>query len=75
MIAAVLWAGASQAQAPASGCPAMKDAIGCACALATGGTVTGRTWARGPDKAAFDACVASRGGTPTAKPATIPRRP
>lgn len=56
-------------------CLSMKDPVGCTCALATGGTASPTTWARGSDRAAFEACVAGRGGAviPT-KPGTIPAR-
>jgi len=73
-VAILLWAGAASAQSN-TGCAKMKDAVGCACAVATGGTVTGRAWARGPDKAAFDACLSAQGASTTsAGPYRIPAR-
>lgn len=70
----VLMAGGADAQSIAARCQGMKDPTGCACALENGGTASDRTWARGPDKAAFDACVTDRGGSLGQKRATIPAR-
>lgn len=69
----LFWAGSALAQTSAV-CAKMKDPAGCTCAAATGGTVNGRSWARGPDKASFDACLAANGGAPAAGPYRIPAR-
>ena len=64
----VLLAGPATAQTGAvvAQCANMKDPIGCTCAVATGGNVSGNTWARGrgDDRVAYDACVAERGRSP-----------
>lgn len=76
-VSAMAPAGASAAPAVdgAARCASMKDPIGCGCALATGGTLSATTWARGSDRAAFEACVAGRGGSAApARPGTIPAR-
>ena len=70
----LLAAGPAAAQADAA-CARMKDAAGCACALATGGTVSGRSWARGSDRTAFESCLSARGAASAAsRPATIRAR-
>lgn len=70
----LFWAGAASAQSD-SACARMKDPAGCSCAAATGGTVNGRSWARGPDRTTFEACLAARGAeAKTPSPYRIPAR-
>jgi hypothetical protein len=67
-VAGALLTGPATAQTGAvvAQCANMKDPIGCTCAVATGGNVSGNTWARGrgDDRVAYDACVAERGRAP-----------
>jgi hypothetical protein len=65
----------AQAGAVVAQCANMKDPIGCTCAVATGGNVSGNTWARGrgDDRVAYDACIAERGRAPVRLP-QIPAR-
>lgn len=74
LAAGLAGSGFAYGQAGGSPCAAMKDRVGCACALATGGTASGQTWARGPDRAAFTACLAAQGAPAPARPASIPAR-
>lgn len=67
---------AATAQTPLSACAKMKDATGCVCAAATGGMVSATSWSRGPDRTAFEACLAARGSAPpNTRPTTISARP
>jgi hypothetical protein len=65
----------AQAGAVVAQCANMKDPVGCTCAVATGGKVSGTTWARGrgDDRVAYDACIAERGRAPVRLP-QIPAR-
>ena len=64
------------AQAVDTRCAKMKDAVGCTCALAYGGTVSNGTWARarGSDPTRFNTCVSQLGGKAAPHPTTIPGR-
>jgi hypothetical protein len=68
MMLAGLLVGPARAQTGgvAAQCAPMKDPIGCTCALATGGTVSGTTWSRGrgDDRQAYEACLTERGRPP-----------
>jgi hypothetical protein len=50
----------------AAQCAQMKDPVGCTCALATGGTISGSTWARGrgDDRQPYETCMRERGSPP-----------
>ena len=67
-VAGALLTGPATAQTGAvvAQCANRKDPIGCTCAVATGGNISGNTWARGrgDDRVAYDACVAERGRAP-----------
>jgi hypothetical protein len=68
-------AAAQIAGAVAAQCAQMKDPVGCTCALATGGTVSGSTWARGrgTDRQDYETCLRERGSAPV-RPQQIPGR-
>lgn len=75
LVAAMFFVAPTSVQAEPA-CTRMKDAIGCACAAATGGMVSATSWARGPDRTAFEACLAQHGSAPAAtRPTTISARP
>jgi hypothetical protein len=68
VLACVLVAAAAEAQTGTviGQCAQMKDPVGCTCAVATGGTVSGSTWARGrgDDRQAYETCLRERGSAP-----------
>jgi hypothetical protein len=57
---------AAQTAAVVGQCAQMKDPVGCTCAVAKGGTISGTTWARGrgDDRQAYETCLRERGAGP-----------